>query len=129
MRCGLRGQTWRGVEQGRRGVCVCANPSLLLVVMMASSQTTALIVGVGTLLAIAASVLMIRRRALPKALRQWPHLGVEVRCSVIPNAGQGLFATRNFTKGDLLGVYRGRVLSLLQAHQLEDRDYLMGGFG
>ena len=52
-----------------------------------------------------------------------------VRCSVIPNAGQGLFATRNFTKGDLLGVYRGRVLYLLQAHQLEDRDYLIGGFG
>ena len=29
----------------------------------------------------------------------------------------------------MLGEYRGQVLSLLQAYKLEDRDYLMGGFG
>ena len=52
-----------------------------------------------------------------------------MRRSLIPNAGDGLFASRNFAKGEELGVYRGRVLSLLQAHKLENRDYLMGGFG
>ena len=31
--------------------------------------------------------------------------------------------------GTVLGEYRGRVLSLLQATRLKDRDYLMGGFG
>ena len=31
--------------------------------------------------------------------------------------------------GEALGEYRGRVISLHQAIQLENRDYLMGGFG
>ena len=61
--------------------------------------------------------------------RRWPALGVEVRRSRIPNSGDGLFAARDFAAGELLGEYRGRVLSLLQATRLQDRDYLMGGFG
>lgn len=61
--------------------------------------------------------------------RQWPELGVEVRRSRIPDSGDGLFAARDFDAGELLGEYRGRVLSLLQATRLQDRDYLMGGFG
>ena len=63
------------------------------------------------------------------AKRSWPELGVEVRKSRIPNSGDGLFAARDFAAGELLGEYRGRVLSLLQATRLQDRDYLMGGFG
>jgi hypothetical protein len=67
---------------------------------------------------------MYRRRPT----RSWPH-GVEVRQSRIKGAGDGLFAWRDFAAGEELGVYYGRVLSLLQAPQLVDRDYLMGGFG
>ena len=67
-----------------------------------------------------------RRRALVK--KSWPH-GVEVRESLISGGGDGLFASVDFAAGAWLGEYRGRVLSLLQATQLVDRDYLMGGFG
>lgn len=67
-----------------------------------------------------------RRRSEPK--RKWPH-GVEVRPSLIPNGGDGLFASCDFEADDVLGEYFGRVLSLLEATKLEDRDYLMGGFG
>ena len=67
----------------------------------------------------------LRRRRVG---RRWTH-GVEVRPSLITGAGDGLFAARDFAKGEALGDYYGRVLSLLQAYQLEDRDYLMGGFG
>ena len=74
-----------------------------------------------------------RRRLLPALFdavkREWPDLGVEVRTSRIPNSGDGLFAARDFAAGAPLGEYRGRVLSLLQATRLQDRDYLMGGFG
>lgn len=87
-----------------------------------------LLIGVGTLLIAAAVPWLARRAALRRVVRRWPR-GVEVRRSLIKNAGDGLFATRTFFKGEVLGVYRGRVLSLLQAHQLQDRDYLMGGFG
>ena len=73
--------------------------------------------------------IVVRRRLAERAVkRRWPH-GVEVRQSGIPNSGDGLFASRNFAAGEALGEYRGRVLSLLQALKLEDRDYLMGGFG
>ncbi|KAL1511920.1 hypothetical protein AB1Y20_005201 [Prymnesium parvum] len=61
-------------------------------------------------------------------VRSWPH-GVEVRTSRLRGAGLGLFARRDFAPGERLGAYHGRVLSLLQAHLLENRDYLMGGFG
>ena len=74
-----------------------------------------------------AVALLVYRRMRPSQ-RRWPH-GVEVWPSRIPGAGDGLFAWRDFAAGEHLGDYYGRVLSLLQAHQLEDRDYLMGGFG
>ena len=72
----------------------------------------------------------VRRRLLqrPRAKRAWPH-GVEVRPSLIRGGGDGLFAAADFKAGAWLGEYRGRVLSLLQATRLADRDYLMGGFG
>lgn len=84
--------------------------------------------------AIGAWLLYRQRRQLfgwltSKPKRYWPDLGVEVRTSRIPDSGDGLFAAREFAVGDTLGEYRGRVLSLLQATRLEDRDYLMGGFG
>ena len=69
-----------------------------------------------------------RRRLLrPPAKRSWP--GLEVRASRIPNAGDGLFTTREFAAGEVLGEYYGRVLSLLQVMKLQNRDYVMGGFG
>ena len=68
-----------------------------------------------------------RSRRRP-ARRRWSH-GVEVRPSRIRGAGDGLFASRDFAAGEALGEYYGLVLTLLQAHNLEDRDYLMGGFG
>ena len=64
-----------------------------------------------------------------RVVRLFQEEGVEVRQSRIPDSGNGLFASRDFAPGEPLGEYRGRVLSLLQAHRLEDRDYLMGGFG
>ena len=66
------------------------------------------------------------RHSPPK--RSWSH-GVEVRTSLISGGGDGLFASRDFEAGEVLGEYYGRVLSLLQATKLVDRDYLMGGFG
>ena len=69
------------------------------------------------------------RRYLHRVKRKWPLLGVEVRRSHIRAAGDGLFASVDREAGTVLGEYRGRVLSLLQATRLKDRDYLMGGFG
>jgi hypothetical protein len=60
--------------------------------------------------------------------RTWPH-GVEARRSLIVKGGEGLFATREFGASEVLGEYHGRVLNLAQAMRLENRDYLMGGFG
>ena len=70
-----------------------------------------------------------RRRRAATTLRCWPDQGLEVRPSLIAGGGDGLFAARAFGEGEVLGEYRGQVLSLLQAYKLEDRDYLMGGFG
>lgn len=57
--------------------------------------------------------------------------GLAVQRSFIPAAGNGLFALRHFQKGDLLCVYRGTDLSLKDVlkMKLEDKDYVMGGFG
>lgn len=87
------------------------------------------VAAVGTSCALIALYTLRRRRLLAAVKRQWTELGVEVRTSTIPDSGDGLFAAASFKEGAPLGEYRGRVLSLLQAHQLEDRDYLMGGFG
>ena len=69
------------------------------------------------------------RRYLHRVKRKWPLLGVEVRRSHIRAAAGdgGLFAS--VTAGHRAGRVPGRVLSLLQATRLKDRDYLMGGFG
>ena len=88
------------------------------------AKPTLLVVACGTTAAALAYYYWWRRR--PK--RRWAH-GVEVRQRRIPDAGDGLFAARRFEAGAVLGEYRGQVLSLLQAYKLEDRDYLMGGFG
>ena len=88
------------------------------------AKSTLIVVACGTTAAALAYYYWWRRR--PK--RRWAH-GVEVRQSRIPDAGDGLFAARRFEAGAVLGEYRGQVLSLLQAYKLEDRDYLMGGFG
>lgn len=56
---------------------------------------------------------------------------LEVKPSNIPEAGNGLFATRNITNGSFLCVYRGTKLSLAKVMSLpmSARDYIMGGFG
>ena len=85
---------------------------------------TAASVGAGAALVAA---LHIRSRRRP-AVRSWWQ-GVEVRPSRIDGAGDGLFTTRRFVVGEVLGLYYGRVLSLVEATRLSNRDYLMGGFG
>ncbi|CAK0835934.1 unnamed protein product [Prorocentrum cordatum] len=56
--------------------------------------------------------------------------GLEVRASLIPGAGRGLFAARAFGEGDLLCVYSGTPVPLAQVVRREvSTDYLMGGFG
>ena len=49
--------------------------------------------------------------------------------STVPDAGEGLFATERIARGEIIGFYRGEVLTLREAMALQDRDYLMGGFG
>ena len=77
---------------------------------------------------VAAALYARHRRRASAVKRSWPH-GVEVRASLILGGGDGLFASRDFAADEALGEYYGIVLSLLQATLLEDRDYLMGGFG
>eukprot|EP00668_Euglena_longa_P036436 GGOE01046833.1.p1 GENE.GGOE01046833.1~~GGOE01046833.1.p1 ORF type:complete len:197 (+),score=39.76 GGOE01046833.1:273-863(+) len=57
-----------------------------------------------------------------------PHT-LEVRDSLIEGAGQGLFVTQPFHRGDVLCVYRGTPLTLRQFLVTYNRDYVMGGFG
>ena len=54
---------------------------------------------------------------------------LRVAPSTIKGAGEGLFATERIAANDTIGFYRGEVLTLREALQLKDRDYLMGGFG
>jgi SET domain-containing protein len=51
--------------------------------------------------------------------------GVEPRASLIVGAGQGLFATRAFQKGELVCEYTGRIYANKDAWQLADKSYLM----
>jgi hypothetical protein len=53
---------------------------------------------------------------------------VEVRPSRIPGAGNGLFALRNFKKGEVVCEYVGKVLTFLQMLKATDKTYMMGGF-
>jgi hypothetical protein len=80
-------------------------------------------------LAAAATSIGLVLRRLRRPSRRWPHMGVEARRSRIPQAGDGLYAARRFVAGEVLGEYYGRVLTMYQAARLENRDYLMGGFG
>lgn len=52
-----------------------------------------------------------------------------MRVSTIPEAGNGLFATRDFENGQLVCEYTGKVLTFMQALKCEDKTYMMGGFG
>ena len=54
---------------------------------------------------------------------------LRVAPSTIEGAGEGLFATQAIAADETIGFYRGEVLTLREALQLKDRDYLMGGFG
>ena len=54
---------------------------------------------------------------------------LRVAPSTIKCAGEGLFATQAIAADETIGFYRGEVLTLREALQLKDRDYLMGGFG
>merc|ERR1719291_708583 len=58
--------------------------------------------------------------------------GLEVRPSLVPAAGQGLFTTRRFVEGEILCVYSGVSFPSLSASSSQDvakKDYVMGGFG
>ena len=59
----------------------------------------------------------------------WPERGVAVFPSTITRAGDGLFATRDFDKGEVVAEYYGEVLSFAKMALRENRDYIMGGFG
>ena len=54
---------------------------------------------------------------------------LRVAPSTVKGAGEGLFATQAIAAHETIGFYRGEVLTLREALQLKDRDYLMGGFG
>jgi hypothetical protein len=97
--------------------------------MLPASRLSALPWLAGGALAVALLVKVLRKALQHQPpSRSWKH-GVEVRSSRIRNAGDGLFAAKDFQPGEELGEYYGRVLSLLEAYRLEDRDYLIGGFG
>jgi len=75
-----------------------------------------------------------RRRSAQRALEASFRVGpawrsVAVKPSRVAGGGDGLFAVRAFAVGEVLGRYRGVVLTLSKAAKLENRDYLMGGFG
>ena len=61
-----------------------------------------------------------------RSRRRWPQ-DVEVRPSLIAGGGDGLFALRDFESGEVLGEYRGQVLSFMEMLRLETSpDYVMG---
>jgi len=102
---------------------------------MHSPQSSLGVAAASVLALCAAAWLLGRRRqkavaATVTPLRSWPQ-GVEVRPSLIENAGEGLFAARCFAKGDVLGEYRGVVVSMMQRLKRDDddTDYMMGGWG
>lgn len=50
---------------------------------------------------------------------------LEVKTSLLPNAGLGLFALRDFSAGEVVCVYSGTVYSLKESQQLIDKDYVV----
>ena len=69
-----------------------------------------------------------KKRPPPKDLIQMATVGsgVAVRRSTLAGAGQGLFATRGFAKGDAVTGYEGRIISHQAARGLsrEDRSHV-----
>lgn len=57
-----------------------------------------------------------------RTFNDWPK--VEVRESLIPGAGLGLFAREPLAAGEVACEYRGTVLSLMQCLKLTDRSYV-----
>ncbi|EQC28509.1 hypothetical protein SDRG_13837 [Saprolegnia diclina VS20] len=51
--------------------------------------------------------------------------GLAVRPSRLPNAGDGLFATKPFTPGDAVCVYTGDILTTSEALHVANKSYLM----
>ena len=54
---------------------------------------------------------------------------LEVKDSLIKNAGLGLFTNSFIPKNTVFCEYSGTELTLLQTMRLKDKTYLMGGFG
>jgi hypothetical protein len=50
--------------------------------------------------------------------------GLEIKQSLIPGAGKGLFATRNFRVGEIIGTYYGTEISTRDEVPEEKEDYL-----
>jgi len=98
-------------------------------------RTTAYVLTAGAVAARLAKAYRQRRRRRRQREREaayrvgpaWRRL--RVAPSTINGAGEGLFATEHIAANETIGFYRGEVLTLREALQLKDRDYLMGGFG
>ena len=98
-------------------------------------RTTAYVLTAGAVAARLARAYRQRRRRRRQREREaayrvgpaWRRL--RVAPSTNEGAGEGLFATQAIAAHETIGFYRGEVLTLREALQLKDRDYLMGGFG
>ena len=98
-------------------------------------RTTACVLTVAAVAARLARAYRQRKRRRRQRAREaeyrvgpaWRRL--RVAPSTIEGAGEGLFATQAIAAHETIGFYRGEVLTLREALQLKDRDYLMGGFG
>ena len=75
--------------------------------------------------ALALGFIVFKRRR-NKYERTWHDKGLAVKKSNIADAGDGLFATKPFKKGQCIAEYRGRRLTLAQALNLPNTDYLCG---
>lgn len=48
-----------------------------------------------------------------------------VKESKIPGAGMGLFANREFSKGEELGIYKGKLLTIEECDRYENWDHML----
>lgn len=48
-----------------------------------------------------------------------------VKKSNVPDAGLGLFANRNFKKGEILGDYKGKLLTLAECDRYKDQSHML----